>query len=556
MHNIIGFEKNIYVLGGKTDNDSKSATSSVEKIEWDKIKPKYDLICDINDKSNKQKKETSTTVKWSEVEPFYNFRYNAMVFVYNYEFYLFGGIERSDKICKKVEKYNVSENHWYNVNWKMPFKIHSAKIINLNQQEILLIGGEDYNGGIDSILKINFDFKKYIFKASCSARINPKILKKDLSLYILGGDSDTSCEKINLKNYEVFIAGESYKVFLNDSLSSFPESEVTCVLKSPSDIDNVIIQLDKNFDNIENFDINEEPLRNFIFGNCKYPFIAQIDLNNEKFILHEVYFNFKLRSHGKLIRINNNFAISFGGNSNSLFKASKGVQLINLDNFQSKKLNKMKIGKVKFEIVKFYDKIYVIGGLSYHSDNTENYLKNCDCYSIKDNSWNNLNPMLNSRINFSSIINQNLKKIYTFGGNDGLVFLDSIEEFDIVNNKWVEHKLALPEICCFHKTYYFEENLIILLGGENSINNLNEVWVLNLQEKRKKVLCKLFENRIDPKIIKNNNNLLIFGGNKTCFKIEVFRLDKLDMKKDLYKSFNKFINEKIPKNELLGYQVV
>ena len=539
----------IYVFGGKSENDFKGINSSVEKIEWTKIKSQYDLICDPSGKNSK--KETSTEIKWSEIEPFNNFRYNAMIFLMNKEFYLIGGIDRSNKICKKIEKFNPENNHWSLVKWKIPIYTHSSSLIALSNCELLLLGGSYNNSNkINSIIRLNFETQKYIFKTSTSHRLFPKLLITDKNLYILGEDKETSCEKIILKDFTSFIAAESYTIFVNNPLTSFPSSDIIPKL----DFYSMKLDIVKNEEEEDRtYKIIEDYESLYLIGTIIYPCLVELNIQKEKISLKEIDFHFKFYNYGSAVRLNEYFIISMGGTNEKNLKSSKQVQLINLKNFNSKKLQKMRNGRLKFESIIVEGKIFVCGGVAFSVDNTETYLKSCECYSIKDDVWSQIHDMNSQRFNFSISNYKNL--IYAFGGCDGLNFLDSIEYYEINTNIWKENnRVNLNDLLTLHRSYLIDENLALIFGGTTPEKCINDVWILNFKENRKKVLCKMHENRMGHRIFKNSNNLIILGGNKNGSKVENFRINKYDIKTEYFKDFTKELSKNYLEKNLDGFQ--
>jgi len=121
--------------------------------------------------------------------------------------------------------------------------------------------------------------------------------------------------------------------------------------------------------------------------------------------------------------------------------------------------------------------VWVMGGY----DNVNNrFLKSCEKYDYKTNTWSFFKNMNTPRCAFSSCT-LNDKMIYIFGGYDGINRLDDIDVYDPDVDLWTVLDIALntslSNCACFSPC----ENKIIVLGGGHSNGFSRDVKMIDFE---------------------------------------------------------------------------
>jgi hypothetical protein len=97
----------------------------------------------------------------------------------------------------------------------------------------------------------------------------------------------------------------------------------------------------------------------------------------------------------------------------------------------------------------FYGRfLYVIGGYTGSS-----YLAECERYDTLHNHWQPIPPLPHASRSHAAIVCGYTRRIYTLGGENGLPYLDLIQEFELESQTWKLLEVKLPfkscDIPCF-----------------------------------------------------------------------------------------------------------
>ncbi len=94
----------------------------------------------------------------------------------------------------------------------------------------MIIGGKYKNDLIACYYIFDFSTQEYFAKPAYKQRINPKVIKYSDYIYILGGDPEGTCEKLQLEDFQSFQSSESYTSFYEKDIINYPASYPTIKL--------------------------------------------------------------------------------------------------------------------------------------------------------------------------------------------------------------------------------------------------------------------------------------------------------------------------------------
>ena len=377
------------------------------------------------------------------------------------------------RTLKKKNSYtNVSKkytfNNTQNVRSKSPFLIKSKS--NLNELNFLIKESPLNSPREDSLIinkstsenskgiSIHSSYKSQNSFISNSISDMSKITEYNSSLfnsfldkipffiYLIGGKNDYSTLKFNpeLNSFELI-----------DYIKINKSDDNKCIILGGK-INNIItnkieyLNLSKNSISLNTLNFNLPfPISSFgAFYFSQKIFICGGD--NGKNILNILkYYDNKLKNWIPLQKMNkcrkdfsyiqtlNNSFYVFGGqdeNGNILNSVEKYDILKN----KWEKITNMNLNRKGSCAIFLPDFIYIIGGF----DGIQ-YLKSCEKYEFKSKKWFFINDMKFQRCFCKAVLSNDLNFIYVFGGYCGMA-LNSIERYDIYNNKW-ENIASLPK---------------------------------------------------------------------------------------------------------------
>ena len=585
-HNIIFLNNYIFAIGGKFgESNSEGIITSTERISWEEIKLKYikrDQNPDVEYLSLKK------NTPWIEICQFNKARYNTISFVYNKEIYLIGGITSNGEISRFVEKYNFNENTWYFLNWKMPFKIAAASIIQEtdNSELFFIIGGKNSNEEFSSFKNYIIDFKNKKYKPiSClKNRENPKVISFEDNIYIFGGDLFKTCEKFISSSFIYYQSESTYSSLIINDIVDYPSNEETIIIgkkkyskeekeeekleenSQKGEISPVVIPNPFKKNSFYYSGLKYQLEKYFLFGTENEPLILELNAFLEQVKVHSICFNFKFFSFGSSIRVNEDMIITIGGMIPSKGKVKKTVQVLSLINFKSKKLNEMNFNRCKFSSVIFPgERILIAGGISFENKNNsrkEIYLNSCEIYEIDNNSWKNIACLNFPRSN--SLLFSLKDSVYCYGGyfseteeNNQPCLISSCEKYNYVDNTWIVLKFIFFENPLILMNFHIISDCkILIIGGGSYIDQklevFNDIWEIDLELEIKSLVGKINFPRIGHKLFRFDNNLIILGGNNNCNAVEAVKLPNFQIKPGIYQMFNDSISKLFLNKNLNG----
>lgn len=122
-------------------------------------------------------------------------------------------------------------------------------------------------------------------------------------------------------------------------------------------------------------------------------------------------------------------------------------------------------GRHKHAMVASGSTVFIIGGIQ--EDKTTS-----SCLKFEDDRWIELASMCVKRHSMTCASLDDY--IYAFGGQRSKDrYLDSIERYNIKENKWEMLEAKLPKACASQTAIVIGEDSVVLIGGENADENLS-----------------------------------------------------------------------------------
>ncbi len=126
-----------------------------------------------------------------------------------------------------------------------------------------------------------------------------------------------------------------------------------------------------------------------------------------------------------------------------------------------------------------------------------------------------------NRMTFSMIYSYDNNKIYLFGGKNIEGRFNDLWEYDVNTNIWNEIAISgtKPKERSCHKMAYSGNNIIVLFGGFDGYNDLQDTWEYNIDTK---IWIEYNSGELDIKPVKlihhrmsyiGGNKAMLFGGN-------------------------------------------
>ena len=213
-HCSISVGNTVYVIGGFDHQDTETTSpSTLMSCE------KYDL-------------NSNMWINWGNLIHPVAF---AAIWNVNDHFYLFGGFEDYNTV-DVIQRYNSKSDEWELLNTNLPVKLAKMGAANVENEEILIVGGIFEDSNSDNPLSlINNTYKlqiKHMKWGRASPMRNRRTLNSTLysfenQFYVVGSSTQGSCEKydpeankwINIASYEHILSNndlQSFSVFMYD----------------------------------------------------------------------------------------------------------------------------------------------------------------------------------------------------------------------------------------------------------------------------------------------------------------------------------------------------
>ena len=399
-------------------------------------------------------------------------------------------LRNKQNIQKLVKKFYENLENEYN---KIFYDNFDKKILEINEIQVKI---EDFTHQLSEIernlkksnlknpdlaknieLSYNLDIKTEISKLSSEFKeiIERNPYKKFEKLY-----ETTSNIEFIIKN----IFHESLKILIEDSLLLPEKNQKREILSKPLNFD----QLIDTSSSTSTYSITQQ---NYFEKNCQHKCLHFINpddntINMLNFDDHVI--DPKQKPKFEKIRISNNdLKIPYRHRSVSLPDGS--IYLIG-GHYKEKNITSNETYRYNWDSKGFINRadmytsrksfgicynsgfIYVVGGFNYN----EGYLEKCEKYEVLKDKWTNIDSLKGGSASSCSICIFNRTQIFKFGGLKAPYTInDSIEIYDIDNNKWLNFNIDSKKL------------------REESLNNFEFLWLS---------ACLQI----------NDNEIMVFGG--------------------------------------------
>lgn len=213
-HGCIFLNNDIYIIGGYDHYDrSNSIPSTLKNVE------RYNL-------SKKQ---------WQNLNGLNEARACFGQCIFNGQIFVFGGLYNGSTL-ESIERYDEESNIWSLYHISFPMKLAKAGIVNLDNQNIYVIGGIDENlVPVNYVFKckLNSDYDKNVWNKEpdliCPRATGNNCFLWKMNIFVFGGSSTNYFEKFDLnnKNWETI---ENFFSIIKSSNTEMILTNYSCVL--------------------------------------------------------------------------------------------------------------------------------------------------------------------------------------------------------------------------------------------------------------------------------------------------------------------------------------
>jgi len=469
-HSMAYMDGQVYVIGGRYyGKDALGVLSHCERF-------------DLN------------TKQWMRIADLNEKRCTASSVAYKGHVYVFGGFQGVGRL-KCIEKYSPLENKWEILNLQMPAAIEAGFCEYVGDGKIVYIGGKnDANLNVDVNIYDIETLQSECAGKLTTGRVLPKYGFYKDKIYVFGGKSCT-WEKASLPNCD-FEFGGDYSHITNSEMKIF-----ACATTSE------YIGLNKN-KNIEN--------NLYIFGTQDKQVILEYVPKTQTWQEKSPPSNMKLYHESMSVPLPNGYILVFGGRNQEGTFCSKTAYLYNPKNntcLFARMMNKARYAAAVIHIDGF---VYVLGGKQANGI----VLSSCERYNMRDNTWTELDKMIESRSDASvEVTNDHL---YIFGGCQGENMLSSIEKYSIKGDSWKILHCKIPFSAPKIYSCVMKDQNILIFGKD-----LNQQAIFNAEKldvKNHKILPKALSFN---HCVFNNSKLYLFGGETNTSQYITFESGKV-----------------------------
>lgn len=265
--------------------------------------------------------------------------------------------------------------------------------------------------------------------------------------------------------------------------------------------------------------------------------ILVFDSTTEKFSTHPIPQNLEIWNYSSALLLAPDKILITGGINKSYNEISKKVFMFNPVSNTCTILPLMNQGRYTHMSTFFEDKLYVLGGRAYGSDDVA-LLSHVEAYDQKNNTWLTIASMNKPRCTgFVCIYRQG---IYVFGGYSGpLKRSKKIERYDKKKNQWelLNYKLHRGIECGL--LISVKEDEVILIGGQIRTGPTKSVLAYDFSEKTVHFRSKMSNARVLQKGFLYKDILYIFGGDNSSLveKASVNNWEWSDVPSAIFTSF-------------------
>ena len=159
-----------------------------------------------------------------------------------------------------------------------------------------------------------------------------------------------------------------------------------------------------------------------------------------------------------------------------------------------------------FGMCSFAGCIFVAGG--YNDDDKDGTLDKSEVYSTESCKWIKVSSMNTKRSEFALIYFQS--KVWAIGGCSTSDCIDTIESYNLAENKWTTLDTKLLSKRCGHCAVVHNKKIFVI-GGFNQVD-LSTVEVYSSETNQFSFLSRMSQARASFGCSIFSNNLIVFGG--------------------------------------------
>ena len=172
---------------------------------------------------------------------------------------------------------------------------------------------------------------------------------------------------------------------------------------------------------------------------------------------------------------------------------------------QNYTIPEMHNGRRYFGMCSFARFIFVAGGIQ----NYNGYLDKCEVYSLELSKWTEVSSMNTKRSNFALIYFDD--KIWAIGGYSNGTHLDTIETYNLAENKWTTANTKLLSKRSDHRAAVHNKKFFVI-GGGNKNGNLSSVEVYSSETNQFSFVSSMNLRRANFGCCLCNSSLYVVGG--------------------------------------------
>ena len=179
-----------------------------------------------------------------------------------------------------------------------------------------------------------------------------------------------------------------------------------------------------------------------------------------------------------------------------------------------------------FGMCSFAGCIFVAGGYQKELG----YLDKCEVYSFESCEWTETSSMNIKRSAFSLIYFQD--KIWAIGGYSGKTRLDTIETFDLAENKWTTIDTKLLSRRASHSAVVHNKKFYVMGGVNNGYKVLSSVEVYSSETNQFSFVRPMNLRRADLRCCIVNSSVYVIGGfvhwenKKITDQVEIYDIEQ------------------------------
>jgi len=217
---------------------------------------------------------------------------------------------------------------------------------------------------------------------------------------------------------------------------------------------------------------------------------------------------------------------SLGGYNGTNDTWLNSIEIFDLDTLKWEKINPMTSSKSAFGISVFNNSIYIAGG----SLSDKAFTNKFEMFDTKNQVWNNKSNLLENKAELSLINSEYGSRkeirIYSIGGINEKGILNTIDEYNIKNDKWRSRSQMSKEKSSV-STVSLGSNIFIMGGYDKNQNVLDEIEIYNTNLNKTQKINNLPEPLSNFCSFIYNDEIYILGGRTKTGLSDLVRKSKI-----------------------------